>query len=307
MADEAFRSGFACIVGRPNVGKSTLLNAILGTDVAITSDRPQTTRHTIRGVVSRPDAQVVIVDTPGFHRPKTLLGRRLNDLVRGTWAEVDVIAQCFPADEAIGPGDRFIGRQIAALDGPAKVAVITKTDKVAPARVADQLVACVALGEDVGLDWAEIIPLSAVTGFNVPEFTDVLLRRMPPGLPLYPEGEITDEPDRVLVAEFIREAALKGMDDEMPHSIAVVVEEMEPRPDRPASDPLIDITAVLYVERSSQKPIVIGPRGEGIKRIGTDARRRAEALLGSRVFLDLRVKVAKDWQRDPKQMGRLGF
>ncbi|MDP4013166.1 MAG: GTPase Era [Candidatus Nanopelagicales bacterium] len=307
MSEPAFRSGFACIVGRPNVGKSTLLNAILGTDVAATSDRPQTTRHTIRGVVSRPDRQVVIVDTPGFHRPKTLLGRRLNDLVRGTWAEVDVIAQCFPADEVIGAGDRFIGRQISGLAGPVKIALVTKTDKVAPARVAEQLVACVSLAQDVGLEWTEIVPVSAVTGFNVAEFTEILLGCLPPGPPLYPEGEITDEPDRVLVAEFIREAALRRMDDEMPHSIAVVVDEMETRPGRPDSDPLVDITAVLYVERDSQKPIVIGPRGAGIKQIGTDARRRTEALLGSKVFLDLRVKVAKDWQRDPKQLKRLGF
>lgn len=297
-----FRSGFACIAGRPNVGKSTLLNAMLGTRVAAISDRPQTTRHAIRGIVSRPDSQLVIVDTPGLHRPRTLLGRRLNDLVRATLAEVDILVQCIPADQRIGPGDRFIARELGAARAPTKIAAVTKVDSVARDRVVEQLSAAADLAH-----WSEIVPVSAVTGENVGHLTDVLLSYLPAGPMLYPDGDITDEPDRVLVAELIREAALGRMSDELPHSIAVVVEEMVAREGRPPDDPLIDITAFLFVERKSQKPIVVGAHGSGIRGIGSDARKRIEALLGSRVFLDLRVKVAKDWQTDPKQLNRLGF
>jgi GTP-binding protein Era len=297
----AFRSGFACLVGRPNAGKSTLTNALVGEKVAITSSRPQTTRHTIRGVVHRPQAQLVLVDTPGLHRPRTLLGQRLNDLVRATLHEVDVIGLCVPADEAVGPGDRFIAADLAGLSTPV-VIIVTKTDRVARDRLPPQLVAASRL-----LDAADVVPVSAVAGHQVDVLADVLFGHLPVGPPLYPEGELTDEPERVMIAELVREAALEGVRDELPHSLAVVVEDMELRPDRPDDDPLLDVRAFLFVERDSQKPIVIGRGGSRLREVGTRARREIEALLGQRVHLDLRVKVAKDWQRDPKQLHRLGF
>ncbi len=297
------RSGFACFVGRPNSGKSTLTNALVGQKVAITSGRPQTTRHTVRGIVHRPDAQLVLVDTPGLHRPRTLLGERLNDLVRGTLGEVDVIGFCLPADQRVGPGDRYIAEQLAAVAGRTPVvAVVTKTDLVPRARVAEQLVAAQGLG-----DWADLVPVSAVAGFQVGELADVLVGHLPPGPALYPAGELTDEPEQVMVAELVREAALEGVRDELPHSLAVVVDEIVPREAPAGGVPLLDVRVNLYVERDSQKAIVIGRGGSRLREVGTTARGEIEALLGARVFLDLHVKVAKDWQRDPKQLGRLGF
>jgi GTPase len=301
------RSGFACFVGRPNAGKSTLTNALVGTKVAITSGRPQTTRHTVRGIVHRPDAQLVLVDTPGLHKPRTLLGERLNDLVRTTWAEVDVIGFCLPAGDRIGPGDRYIARELAEVKGTPKVAVVTKTDLVTSAKLPEQLLAVARLGEEVGLDWAEIVPVSAVQRHQVDLLSDLLVGLLPEGPPLYPEGELTDEPEATMVAELIREAALEGVRDELPHSLAVTVEEMQPREGRPADAPLLDVHANVYVERPSQKAIVIGTGGSRLKIVGSVARRQIEALLGTRVFLDLHVKVAKNWQRDPKQLRRLGF
>ena len=301
------RSGFACFVGRPNAGKSTLTNALVGEKVAITSSRPQTTRHTIRGIVHRPDAQLVLVDTPGLHKPRTLLGQRLNDLVRTTWSEVDAVGLCVPADQDVGPGDRFIATELAAAGRTPKLAIVTKTDLVGPEQVARQLLALQRLGEQVGLELAEIVPVSAVAGQQVDLLADLLVARLPEGPALYPEGELTDEPEAVMVAELIREAALEGVRDELPHSLAVVVEEMTPREDRPEDRPLLDVSAFVYVERDSQKAIIIGAGGSRLRDIGTTARRHIEALLGTPVHLDLRVKVAKDWQRDPKQLRRLGF
>jgi GTPase len=295
-----FRSGFACFVGRPNVGKSTLMNALVGTKVAITSSRPQTTRRAIRGIVHRPDAQLIIVDTPGLHRPRTLLGERLDSLVRSTLTEVDVIGFCVPAGERIGPGDSYLAKELAGLAAKTPVVtIVTKTDRVSQAEVAGQLTAVAALG-----DWADIVPVSAVTGFQLGVLADVLVSHLPPGRPLYPDGELTDEPEQQLVAELIREAILEGVRDELPHSIAVLVEEMGPREGRPD---LIDVHAVMYVERPSQKAIVIGAKGARLKEVGSRARQQIEALLGTKVYLDLRIKVAKDWQRDPKQLRRLGF
>ena len=294
-----FRSGFACFAGRPNVGKSTLMNALVGTKVAITSSRPQTTRRVIRGVVHRPDAQLIIVDTPGLHRPRTLLGERLDSLVRSTLTEVDVIGFCVPAPDRIGPGDKYLAGELAAIRKTPVVAIVTKTDQASP----DQLVAQLAAVAELG-DWADIVPVSAVTGFQLDVLADVLVSHLPPGQPLYPAGELTDEPEQMLVAELIREAALEGVHDELPHSIAVVVEEMGPRAGR---DDLIDIFAEMYVERASQKAIVIGAKGARLKAVGSRARQQIEALLGSRVYLDLRIKVAREWQRDPKQLRRLGF
>ncbi|MEU6408460.1 GTPase Era [Microbispora sp. NPDC046933] len=294
-----FRAGFACFVGRPNVGKSTLMNALVGTKVAITSSKPQTTRRAIRGIVHRPDAQLVIVDTPGFHRPRTLLGERLDSLVLSTLTEVDVIGFCVPANEPIGKGDRFIVDKLAAVKKTPVVAVVTKCDLATREQVAHQLLAVSALAE-----FAEIVPVSAQGGEQLDVLADVLVKRLPESPPLYAGGELTDEPEQVLVAELIREAALEGVRDELPHSIAVVVEEMHPREGR---DDLLDVYAHMFVERPSQKAIVIGPGGTRLKDVGTRARQQIEALLGTRVYLDLRVKVAKEWQRDPKQLRRLGF
>jgi GTP-binding protein Era len=294
-----YRAGFACFVGRPNAGKSTLANALIGTKIAITSSKPQTTRHAVRGIVHRPDGQLVIVDTPGLHKPRTLLGERLNDVVRTTWAEVDVIALCVPANEPVGRGDRFIAAEIGELGRKAKFAVVTKTDLVGKKQLAEQLLAVGGLGE-----FAEIVPVSAVDGSQVELLAELLLGYLPESPPLYPDGELTDEPEQVMVAELIREAALEGVRDELPHSLAVLVEEMAPREGRPD---LVDVHATIFIERQSQKAIVLGTRGERMKQVGTTARRQIEALLGSRVYLDLHVKVAKDWQRDPRQLRRLGF
>jgi GTP-binding protein Era len=301
------RAGFAAFVGRPNVGKSTLTNAMVGTKVAITSSRPQTTRRVVRGIVHREAYQLVLLDTPGFHRPRTLLGERLNAEVRSAWAEVDVVGFCLPASEAIGPGDRFIAGELAALTKAPKVAIVTKTDAAAPQQVAEQLVAVHALGQSVGVDWAHIVPVSAVAGDQVELLGDLLGELLPESPSLYPEGILTEEPEAILVAELVREAALERVRDELPHSIAVVVEEMLPREGRPADRPLLDIHAYLYVERDSQKAIVLGPKGSRLREIGTVARGQIEALLGTPVYLDLHVTVAKEWQRDPRQLRRLGF
>jgi len=301
MNVDAFRAGFACFVGRPNAGKSTLANAIIGTKIAITSSRPQTTRHVVRGVLHRENSQLVLVDTPGLHKPKTLLGERLNDLVRATWSEVDVIGLCIPADEAVGRGDRFIADEIAELKA-AVVAVVTKTDLVSRARLAEQLMAVSRLG-----DFADVVPVSAVSGDQLDVLVDVMAGHLPPSPRLYPDDMITDEPEHIMVAELIREAALEGVREELPHSIAVVVEEMVPAEGRSPSDPLTKIYADVYVERQSQKAIVIGSSGSRLREVGTRARQEIEALLGTRVYLDLHVRIAKDWQRDPKQLRRLGF
>jgi GTP-binding protein Era len=300
---EDFRAGFACLVGRPNAGKSTLTNALVGQKVAITSGRPQTTRHTIRGIVHREDGQLVLVDTPGLHRPRTLLGQRLNDLVRETLGEVDVIVFCLPADERIGPGDRFIARELGQQRTPV-VAVATKADLVSRERLAEHLLEIDQLGT-----WADIVPVSAVAGDQVDVLTDVLFARLPLSPPLYPDGELTDEPENVMIAELVREAALEGVRDELPHSLAVVVEEINERP-RDEDDPrppMLDVHVNLYVERPSQKAIIIGKGGARLRDVGTRARKGIEALLGARVYLDLHVRVAKDWQRDPKLLQRLGF
>jgi GTP-binding protein Era len=304
-ASVPYRAGFACLVGRPNAGKSTLTNALVGQKVAITSSKPQTTRHTIRGVATTGHAQLILVDTPGLHKPRTLLGERLNDLVRETLLEVDVIGFCLPADQRIGPGDTYIAKDLAELRTVRRrpvVAIATKTDLVDRARLAEHLIAIDRLG-----DWDDIVPVSAVSGEQVAEVREVLSSHLPESPQLYPDGVLTDEPEAVMIAELVREAALEGVRDELPHSLAVVVEEMVPREDRPADNPLLDVRVNVYVERPSQKAIVIGRGGSRLREVGTNARRGIEALLGQKVYLDLHVKVAKDWQRDPKQLQRLGF
>jgi GTP-binding protein Era len=300
------RAGFACFVGRPNAGKSTLTNVLVGQKIAITSSKPQTTRHVIRGVLHRPDTQLVLVDTPGLHRPRTLLGERLNDLVRQAWSEVDVIGLCIPANEPIGRGDRFIagevtgnGRGAKAGGGVTVIAVVTKIDLVDRARLAEQLAAVGELG-----DFAEVVPVSAVTGEQLDTLVEVMTKYLPESPQLYPDDIITDEPEQVLVAELVREAALEGVREELPHSIAVVVEEMVPAEGR---TDLMKVFADIYVERNSQKSIVIGHQGSRLRDVGIRARQEIESLLGMRVYLDLHVRVAKEWQRDPRQLRKLGF
>jgi GTP-binding protein Era len=301
MTQAPHRSGFACFVGRPNAGKSTLTNALIGQKVAITSSRPQTTRHAVRGILHRPDAQLVLVDTPGLHKPRTLLGERLNDLVRETYASVDVICVCFTANDKIGPGDRFIAAELAEVKTPV-IAVVTKTDLAGKQQIGEQLLAVSALA-----DWAEVVPTSAVDGFQVGHLADLLVSYLPEGPALYPDGELTDEPEQVLAAEMIREAALEGVRDELPHSIAVTIEEMLPREGRPADKPLLDVYATIHVERDSQKAIVLGKGASRLRDVGTTARKQIEVLLGTPIYLDLRVTVAKDWQKDPRQLKKLGF
>ena len=303
---DGYRAGFACLVGRPNAGKSTLTNALVGDKVAITSSKPQTTRHTIRGIVSRPGRQLILVDTPGLHKPRTLLGERLNDLVRETLLEVDVIGFCLPADQKIGPGDNFIAAELSELQRARRVPVVaiaTKTDRVDRERLAEHLIAIDQLGE-----WAAIVPCSAVRGDQVDDVLALLSDYLPPApAPLYPEDVLTDEPAETMIAELVREAALEGVRDELPHSLAVVVEEMVPREDRPEGDPMTDVRVNVFVERESQKAIIIGRGGSRLREVGTNARQGIERVLGHKVYLDLHVKVAKDWQRDPKQLQRLGF
>ncbi|HEX6443752.1 MAG TPA: GTPase Era [Streptosporangiales bacterium] len=308
--EAAYRAGFACFVGRPNVGKSTLTNALVGQKIAITSTRPQTTRHTVRGIVHRPDAQLVLVDTPGVHRPRTLLGERLNDVVLGTLAEVDLVGLCLPANEPIGPGDRYIVERLAEAKVETVVAVVTKTDLVDHRRQLPEKLVEV----DAFADFAAVVPVSATAMEQVDVLTDVLVGLLPEGRPMYPEGELTDEPEQVLVAELVREAVLEDVRDELPHSIAVTVEEMSRRNEKDLVDGggsggggVVVVYAVVYVERPSQKAIVIGRKGSRLREVGSRARRQIEAMLGSPVYLDLHVKVLKDWQRDPRQLHRLGF
>lgn len=356
-----FRSGFASLVGRPNAGKSTLTNALVGQKVAITSNRPQTTRHTIRGIVHKDNYQLILVDTPGIHRPRTLLGERLNDLVAGTLSQVDVLGFCIPANEKIGPGDRYIASQLVASSNKPVVAIVTKADTVNSDELREQLLAVEALGEEVmsaeraqrakraahraqkkggkggnnapvpfakgsgpaakrrsgeisepmPVDgkggWAAIIPVSAIQHFQVDAVADLLSQYVPLSPPLYPEGELTDEPEATLIGELVREAALEGAREELPHSIAVTVEEMEFREGRPADNPLLDVHVNLYVERESQKYIIIGKGGSNLRKIGTKAREQIEAMLGTRIYLNIHVKVAKEWQSDARALNRLGF
>ncbi|MDQ2839200.1 MAG: GTPase Era [Actinomycetota bacterium] len=294
-------SGFCAFVGRPNAGKSTLTNALVGSKIVITSDKPQTTRRAVRGILNRPDGQLILVDTPGLHRPRTLLGQRLNDVVRATLAEVDVIGFCLPANEKIGPGDRFIAAELAQLRAPV-VAIVTKTDVTSKQRVAEQLMAIGSLGEFV-----EIVPVSAVSGEQVELLADLLVARLPDGPQLYPADVESDESQESRIAELIREAALADVRDELPHSIAVTVTEMNPREVAEGRPPLLDIFATLHLERSSQRPIILGSGGSRLKRIGTEARRGIEELLGQRVNLKLHISVMGEWQRDPKKLDRLGF
>jgi GTP-binding protein Era len=293
------RSGFVTFVGRPNVGKSTLTNALVGEKVAITSDKPQTTRRAIRGILNRPGGQLVIVDTPGLHKPRTLLGQRLNDLVEQVLGDVDVIGFCVPATEKVGPGDRRIAESLDGYGRAKKVAIVTKTDAASRDQITERLMEVDSLRED----WAAVIPLSAFTREQLDVLSDELLALMPVGPALYPDDVVTDESTEDRIAEIIREAALEGVRDELPHSIAVTIDDIAERED----GGLTDVYANIVVERDSQKAIIIGHKGSRLRDVGTRARAQIEPLLGTKVFLKLHVRVAKEWQRDPKQLGRLGF
>lgn len=293
-----FRSGFASFVGRPNVGKSTLTNALVGEKIAITSSKPQTTRRAIRGIVHHTDGQLILVDTPGLHRPRTLLGQRLNDLVESTLGDVDVIGLCIPANEPIGPGDRFINEQLDGFRRAKKVAIVTKAELVDRKKLAEQLLAVSELR-----DFDAVIPVSALGDDQLDVLTKVLIDLLPEGPALYPADSVTDESMEDRICEFIREAALEGVRDELPHSLAVTIDEMNQREDKP----IIDIHANIWVERDSQKAIVIGKGASRLKDVGSRSRAEIERILGSKVYLNIRVKVAPDWQRDPKQLGKLGF
>lgn len=298
MTASDYRAGFVSFLGRPNVGKSTLTNALVGEKVAITSSKPQTTRRAIRGIVHRDSGQLVLVDTPGMHRPRTLLGERLNAVVKDTLAEVDVICFCVPADEKIGPGDRFINDQLDAFPRAKKVAIVTKVDAASRTAVAEQLLAVSELR-----DWETIIPVSALTSIQLDTLIAELITLMPESQPMYPADVVTEEGLEDRIAELIREAVLEGVQDELPHSIAVTIDDIIEREDKE----LVEIYANLFVERDSQKGIIIGHKGTRLAEVGARARKQIEPLVGSQVFLSLRVKVAKEWQRDSKQLGRLGF
>lgn len=298
---EGFRSGFISFVGRPNTGKSTLTNALVGEKIAITANQPETTRHPIRGIVHREDAQIIVVDTPGLHKPRTLLGERINEVVKDTYADMDLIAITVPADEKIGPGDRWI------LDAVRKVApktpllgIVTKVDKASRDQVAVQLM---ELHELLGGN-SEVVPVSAVTGEQRDVLLDVITRLLPEGPKFYPDDHITDDDTETRLSELIREAALSGLKDELPHSVAVQIDEILPNDER---EGVLDVHAVIYVERPGQKSILIGKDGRRLGRIIHNARPEIIKILGSNVYLDLRIKVLKNWQQDPKQLGRLGF
>lgn len=341
------RAGFVSIVGRPNVGKSTLTNALVGQKVAITSSRPETTRHNVRGVVQGQDYQIVLVDTPGLHRPRTLLGKRLNDMVREALVDVDAVVFCVPADQKIGPGDRYIAAELKELNIPVILAV-TKADLVSKERMVAALVAAGELG-----DWQEIVPLSALEG-EVSVLADQIAKYLPPSPPLYPRDQVSDESVEKMIAEFVREAALEGVREELPHSIAVQVEEIlyqgedsgphlgygthrlpqkqeetadqseetavsdsanspsdsategKPAPPQKETKPL-DVHVNVFVERDSQKGILIGKGGSHIRRVRIKSKRQIQKLLGQPVHLYLHVRVAKNWQSDTKMLGRLGF
>ncbi len=291
------KSGFVAVVGRPNVGKSTLINALVGTKVSITSARPQTTRNAVRGVVDLPEleAQIVLVDTPGLHKPRTALGQRLNRLVYGTLADADAVVFVLDATQEIGPGDRMIAERLIEA-GSYVVVAVNKVDVATKDQVGGQLAVA---GE---WDFGAYVPVSALVGAGLPELVGELVEALPEGPAYFPSGTHTDQPEELLIAELIREKFLDRLRDELPHSLAVVVEDREQR-----DNGTLYVAARLLVERPSQKGIVIGKGGELLRTAGAEARRELESLFGTKVYLDLRVKVERDWQRREQLLDRLGF
>jgi GTP-binding protein Era len=299
-----FRSGFVAIVGRPNVGKSTLINALVGSKIAITSHHPNTTRLAIRGIVHRPDYQAVLVDTPGVHKPKTLLGHRLNQVVDQSMDSVDIVLMCIPADETSGAGDVFIAQEIAKHSKAKKFAVITKTDLISKEKLAARLLGIMELAK--GFTWDEIIPVSAAIHDQVDLLNDLIGKNLPQGPAYYPEGTNSDQAIEALICELIREAALQDVRQELPHSIVVTIDEFGEREEK-GSRPFYDVHATVHVERDSQRAILLGHQGSRLKEIGIRARADIERTLGAKIFLGLHIKVSKEWQKDPKLLERLGF
>lgn len=299
-----FRSGFVAIVGRPNTGKSTLINALVGSKIAITSAHPNTTRHAIRGIVNQPDFQAVLVDTPGLHKPKTLLGQRLNAVVAENLDGVDIVMMCLPADEKSGAGDTYIAAELAKFTKAKKFALVTKTDTVSKEKLAERLLSVNELAQ--GFSWDEIIPLSASTHRQIDLLTELIGKNLPIGPAFYPTDMKSDQDIEQLICELIRESAMKDAREELPHSIMVTIDEMTEREEK-GSRPFFDIHATIHVERDSQTGIILGHKGERLKEIGIRARADIERELSARVFLGLHVKVSKEWQRDPKLLEKLGF
>jgi GTP-binding protein Era len=299
-----FRSGFVAIVGRPNVGKSTLINALVGSKIAITSHHPNTTRLAIRGIVHRPDYQAVLVDTPGVHKPKTLLGHRLNQVVDQSMDSVDIVLMCIPADETSGAGDVFIAQEIAKHSKAKKFAVITKTDLISKEKLAARLLRIMELAK--GFTWDEIIPVSAAIHDQVDLLNELIGKNLPQGPAYYPEGTNSDQAIEALICELIREAALQDVRQELPHSIVVTIDEFGEREEK-GSRPFYDVHATVHVERDSQRAILLGHQGSRLKEIGIRARADIERTLGAKIFLGLHIKVSKEWQKDPKLLERLGF
>jgi len=299
-----FRSGFVAIVGRPNTGKSTLINALVGSKIAITSSHPNTTRHAIRGIVNQPHFQAVLVDTPGLHKPKTLLGQRLNAVVAENLDAVDIVMMCLPADEKSGAGDTFIAAELAKSPKAKKFALVTKTDTVSKEKLAERLLSINDLAQ--GFSWDEIIPLSATTHRQIDLLAELIGKNLPVGPAFYPTDIKSDQNIEQLICELIRESAMKDAREELPHSIMVTIDEMSEREEK-GSRPFFDIHATIHVERDSQTGIILGHKGERLKEIGVRARADIERELSARVFLGLHVKVSKEWQRDPKLLEKLGF
>jgi len=299
-----FRSGFVAIVGRPNTGKSTLINALVGRKIAITSPHPNTTRHAIRGIVNNPEFQAVLVDTPGVHKPKTLLGHRLNAVVNESMDSVDIVMMCLPADETSGAGDIFIAAEIAKYPRAKKFALVTKTDLVSKKNIATRLLGISELAQ--GFTWDEIVPISAAIHEQIDLLEKLIGDNLPAGPAFYPDDMKSDQDIQQLICELIREAAMRDAREELPHSIMVTIDEMAEREEK-GSRPFFDIHATIHVERDSQTGIILGHQGERLKDIGIRARKDIERELGARIFLGLHVKVSKEWQRDPKLLERLGF
>lgn len=296
-----FRAGFIAIVGRPNTGKSTLVNALVGTKIVITSHHPNTTRNPIRGIINRDSFQMIVVDTPGMHKPKTALGTRLNSMVSENMVSTDAVVLCLPANEEIGAGDEYIAKQLRSSQ--VVFLVVTKVDTISKSDLAAKLLSVTDFARRVSQENAEIIPISAKNLDQTDLLLDLLAKKLPESPALYPTDINTDQAQELMFGDLIREAAIEELYEELPHSVMVTIEEMGQR----ENGKIFDISATLHVERDSQKGIIIGPQGSKLKAIGTIARKSIENILEVQVFLQIHVKVSKEWQKDPKLLAKLGF